>query len=252
MNIHNKTFLITGASSGFGWACAKMLASLGGQLILVARRGDRLSELAESLREQGCNVYIQVLDVSDAPAVDTFVQNLPKEFQTIDGLINNAGCAVGVDTLANLQLDDMNQMIDVNIKGLLYFTRAVLPIMLKRKSGHIINIGSTAAYNVYPTGGVYCATKHAVRAITKTLRLETANTGIRVTEIDPGMVETEFSLVRFKGDEKSAKSVYSNIANPITADDIADAIVYAITRPHRVNIAQIMLYATDQIDRLPT
>jgi NADP-dependent 3-hydroxy acid dehydrogenase YdfG len=242
----NKTVLITGASSGIGYACAKAFANLGAHLILVARREERLLELKNSL--PNVEAKIEVLDVRDQKAVFEFAKN---NQENIDVLINNAGCALGQEPLYEADLNDLNAMIDINIKGLLYFTQAFLPRMIALKSGHVINIGSTAAYNVYAGGAIYCATKHAVHALTKGLKLDTVNTGVRVTEIDPGMVETEFSLVRYKGDQDRAHKIYNNIERPITADDIADTIVFACTRPAHVNIAQIMLYSVDQPDRLP-
>jgi NADP-dependent 3-hydroxy acid dehydrogenase YdfG len=246
-----KTILITGASSGIGEACAMKLAETGSRLILVARREDRLAALSKALSQQGAQIYTQVLDVRDRNAIDAFIKSLPADFANIDVLINNAGCALGLDHIAHAEIDDWEEMIDVNVKGLLSMTRAVLPGMISRQSGHVVNIGSTAAYNVYAGGSVYCATKHAVAAITNTLRLEVAGHNIRVTEIDPGMVETEFSLVRFKGDAERAKNVYAGV-RPLTPMDIADAIAYALNCPAHVNIAQIMLLATDQTQRLPS
>jgi NADP-dependent 3-hydroxy acid dehydrogenase YdfG len=250
--MQSKTILITGASSGIGEACAMALATQGTKLILVARREGRLKAIAETLKESGAQVLTQVLDVRDHDAIESFIKHLPAEFADIDILINNAGCALGVDTVADGPLKDWDDMIDINVKGLLYMTRAFLPSMLKRKHGHIVNIGSTAAHNVYTGGSVYCATKHAVNAITKTMQLEVAGTGVKVTEIDPGAVETEFSVVRFKGDEAKAKKVYENMKAPLNAGDVADAIVYAVTRPAHVNIAQILLYSVHQTEKLPS
>jgi len=244
----NKTVLITGASAGIGEACAYRLGELGANLILLARREERLEALAEKLQQKGIKVQVAVVDVRDADAVKSFFQI---NSQPIDILINNAGCALGLDPLVSADTQDVQTMIDVNITGLLHVTQAVLPGMLQRKSGHIVNLGSTSAHNVYAGGAVYCATKHAVKAITKALALEVAGKGVRVTEIDPGAVETEFSLVRFKGDAARAKKVYENI-HPLTGKDIADAIVYALACPPHVNVAQIVLYATDQTERLPT
>lgn len=248
----DKTVLITGASSGIGEACAHRLAQLGAQLVLVARRGDRLQTLAQGLQKSGAKVHAQVLDLRDPILVEAFIQKLPQPFSNIDILINNAGCALGLDPLSAADRGDLDAMIDINVKGLLHITQHVLPGMLARKQGHIVNLGSTSAHNVYPGGAVYCATKHAVKAITKALQLEVAGKGVRVTELDPGAVETEFSLVRFKGDVERAKKVYENIERPLTGMDVADAIVYALTCPAHVNIAQIVLYSADQTERLPT
>lgn len=247
-----KTVLITGASSGIGEACAQLLANQGSRLILVARREERLHAIEKALASTAAQVYTHMLDVRDVEAVDAFIAQLPPEFADIDILINNAGCALGIETLADGPLKDWEEMIDINMKGLLYMTRAVLPKMLHRKSGHIVNIGSTAAHNVYPGGSVYCATKHAVHAITKTMQLEVAGKGVKVTEVDPGAVETEFSLVRFKGDAVKAKKVYENMEAPLSALDVADAIVYALSRPAHVNIGQILLYSMHQTERLPS
>lgn len=250
--MRDKTVLITGASSGIGQACAERLSVLGCKLILIARRADRLKEVSDALIATGTRVHSAVLDVRDHAAVDGFVASLPADMANIDILINNAGCALGIETMTDAPLDDWEGMIDTNVKGLLYFIRAVVPGMLGRGSGHVVNIGSTAGHNVYTGGVVYCATKHAVHAISKGLQLEVAGKGIRVTEIDPGMVETEFSIVRFKGDVARAKKVYENVEAPLNAMDIADAIVFALTRPAHVTIGQMLLYSTHQTERLPS
>lgn len=248
----SKILLITGASSGIGEACARMLSSQGYPLILTARRSDRLETLAKELASTGSSIYHGVLDVRDRDAIESFIDSLPEPFKRIHALINNAGCALGLDPIAQAEHDDMDSMIDTNVKGLLNMTRAILPGMIARQSGHVINIGSTAAHNVYAGGSVYCATKHAVAAITKSLQLEVAGKNIRVTEIDPGMVETEFSLVRFKGDVERAKNVYASVKQPLSPRDVADAIAYALNCPEHVNIAQIVMLATDQRERLPS
>lgn len=248
----NKTILITGASSGIGQACAELLGAMGAHLILIARRADRLDALAQQLKKSGVKVHTASLDVREAGLVSEFIQNLPEPFARVDVLINNAGCALGLDPLLTADPKDSDAMIDVNIKGILHFTQAILPGMLERKSGHIVNLGSTAAHNVYANGAVYCATKHAVKAITKAMQLEVAGKGVRVTEIDPGAVETEFSLVRFKGDEARAKKVYESMAQPLTPMDVADAIIYALSCPRHVNIAQIVMLSSDQTERLPS
>jgi NADP-dependent 3-hydroxy acid dehydrogenase YdfG len=242
----HKTILITGASSGIGKACAIALAQEGARLILFARRLDKLQALKLELENNyQTKVYIAQCDVTKEQSVHNALTQLPDEFQTIDVLINNAGLAVGLEKMHEGLFADWDQMIDTNIKGLLYMIRQILPGMLARNKGHVINLGSTAGHQTYPGGSVYCATKSAVTAITKTLNHEVAGSKIRVTEIAPGMVETEFSVVRFKGDKVRADKVYENVT-ALTANDIADAAVYAITRPDHVNIAQIILYSTDQ------
>jgi len=249
--LKNSTILITGTTSGIGEACAVLFAEHGANIIMCARREDRLKKLKAKL-EQAYNVkvHIMLLDVRDKIAVNTAIANLPAEFQKIDVLVNNAGGALGMEQLHNADIEDWETMFDVNVKGLLYMLRAVLPKMYAQNKGHVINIGSTAANNVYAGGSVYCATKHAVSAISKTLNLEAINSAIRVTEIDPGMVETEFSLVRFKGDAAKADALYRDF-HALTSADIADSILYAITRPAHVNIAQIVLYSREQKMRLP-
>jgi 3-hydroxy acid dehydrogenase / malonic semialdehyde reductase len=242
----NKTILITGASSGIGQACARLLAEEGANLILSARRIEKLQALAKELQQtHPIAVHVMQCDVRDRAAVQQAVSQLPVAFQTIDVLINNAGLALGLGKMHDAEFEDWDQMIDTNIKGLLHMTEQILPRMLQSGQGHVINLGSTAGHQTYPGGSVYCATKSAVQAITKTLSQEVAGTKIRVTEIAPGMVETEFSLIRFKGDKDRADKVYENIT-PLCANDVADAIVYAITRPAHVNIAQMVLYSTDQ------
>ncbi len=246
MRCENKTVLITGASSGIGLACASELAKEGARLILSARRSEKLQALALDLQETYQSaVHTISCDVRDRKAVQHALMQLPEAFQTIDVLINNAGLALGLDKMHAALSSDWDQMIETNIKGVLHMTEYVLPKMLARGVGHVINIGSTAGHQTYPGGSVYCATKYAVAALTRTLSQEVAGTKLRVTEIAPGMVETEFSLIRFKGDQTRAQKVYENIT-ALTPRDVADAIVYAITRPAHVNIAQILLYATDQ------
>ncbi len=246
--LKNKTILITGASSGIGEATAVQLAKQGAKLILCARRRERLEALQQQLEQKyNIKVEILVLDVRDKVTVKAAAAQLP----AVDILINNAGCALGRDNITEASLEDWEEMLDSNVKGMLYWIHALLPRMLDQKHGHIVNIGSTAALNVYMGGSVYCASKHAVHALTKTLGLEVAGTPIRVTEIDPGMVETEFSLVRFKQDVTKAKNVYANMT-PLSAQDVADAILYAITRPQHVNIGQMVLYATEQVQGRPS
>jgi 3-hydroxy acid dehydrogenase/malonic semialdehyde reductase len=241
-NSDPKTILITGASAGIGEACARKFAKEGWRLILAARRGDRLKEMAVSLKAQ---VHTIELDVRDRYAVEDAIKNLPKEWQTIDVLLNNAGLSRGLNPVQEGNPEGWDEMIDTNVKGLLYVSRAVLPNMVKRKSGHIINIGSIAGHDVYPKGNIYCATKHAVDAITKGMRLDLNGTGVRITTVDPGLVETEFSQVRFYGDTERAKVTYQGYT-PLKGDDIADAVYWATSRPAHVQIAEIIIMPTDQ------
>jgi len=250
-HLKHTTILITGATSGIGEATAILLAKTGAKLVLCGRRTERLNQLKEKLiAEHGIAVALLNIDVSDNKQVQSGLKNLSAEFQDIDVLINNAGCALGLMDLDEADISDWDVMIDINIKGVLYLLRAILPGMYARNKGHIVNIGSTSAHNAYPGGAVYCATKHAINAITKSLNAEAICSGVRVTEVDPGMVETEFSLVRFKGDEKKAAAIYEDF-KPLTSEDVADAILYALSRPAHVNIAQIVLYSREQ-NRVPS
>lgn len=245
-SLKDKVVLITGASSGIGRSCARAFAQQGVRLILAARRYERLEDLAVELnRKLGEDIFFLVFDVRDQPAVERAVTELPIGWRDIDVLVNNAGLSRGLDKLHEGKLDDWEEMIDTNIKGLLYVSRAVIPGMVKRGQGHVVNIGSIAGYEVYPGGNVYCATKFAVRAISKGLRLDLNGTNIRVSEVCPGMVETEFSVVRFRGDEERAAKVYQGLT-PLSPDDIADAVVYCTTRPPHVNISEIMVIPTAQ------
>jgi 3-hydroxy acid dehydrogenase/malonic semialdehyde reductase len=251
MELSNKIILITGATSGIGEACAYLFAKHGARLIICGRREERLNAIKEKLiKEYQTSVYILNFDVTQREAINKALQSLPADFKNIDILINNAGGALGLERLDDAHVEDWEGMIDMNVKGLLYLIRAILPDMYARNTGHIVNIGSTASHNVYPGGSVYCATKHAVHAISKALNLEAIGTAVRTTEIDPGMVETEFSLVRFKGDAEKAHALYQNF-KPLVAADVADAIFYAITRPEHVNIAQMVLYSREQPGRIP-
>ena len=244
--LNNKTALITGASSGIGLACAKYLAAHGCKLILAARRINELEQLAAGLiHEHNVAVHCLALDVTDHAAIHAQLAELPSLFQQIDILINNAGLSLGLEPLQQGNPMDWDTMIDVNVKGLLYMTRALLPGMIARNQGHIVNIGSVAGHVVYPSGNVYCATKHAVAAITEGLRMDLFGTAIRVSSIDPGMVETDFSKVRFKGDVARAAAVYEGL-QPLTPADIADAIGYALLCPPHVNISQMMIMPTAQ------
>ncbi len=246
MNFDGKTVVITGASSGIGAACARAFAAAGADLILAARRDDRLHKVAENLcSTHDVNVRTVVLDVRSREAVEGFVQTLIDAAVTIDILLNNAGLARGLATVQEGDIDDWEAMIDTNIKGLLYLTRAVVPGMVARGSGHVINIGSIAGHETYPNGAVYCATKHAVTAINRGLAIDTLGTGVRVSSVDPGLVDTEFSVVRFNGDQKRADGVYQGMT-PLSAEDVADAVLFCATRPPHANVREMILMPTDQ------
>ncbi|MBT8184810.1 MAG: SDR family NAD(P)-dependent oxidoreductase [Eudoraea sp.] len=240
----NKIALITGATSGIGKATATLFADNAIDLILCGRRQDRLDELQDALSKK-VNVHTLRFDIRDRKAVSDAVSSLPSEFRMIDFLINNAGNAHGLDPIDQGNIDDWDAMIDINVKGLLYISKAIIPEMIKNGSGHIINIGSTAGKEVYPRGNVYCASKHAVDAINKGMRLDLNEHGIRVGAVNPGLVETEFSEVRFKGDTERAKTVYQGF-QPLLAEDIAEIIFFVITRPSHVNIADLVVMPTAQ------
>jgi len=241
-----KIAFITGASAGIGEACATVLAREGYDLLLAARRIDRLTELSDQLTNAyGIKTHLLALDVRNAEDVFSSFSNLPSEWQQVDVLINNAGLSQGLDPIHKGDIGDWDRMIDTNVKGLLYVTRAVAPMMAARGEGHIINIGSIAGKEVYPNGNVYCATKHAVDALTKGMRIDLLDKHIKVTAIHPGMVETEFSIVRFKGDEERAAAVYQNL-EPLVADDIAEAVWFAVSRPKHVNINDMLIMPTAQ------
>ena len=240
----NKTALITGATSGIGRAIAKNFANNGLHVILCGRRQERLDALKKELSEI-TKVHTLNFDVRDKKTVFEQLQNLPEAFSKIDILINNAGNAHGKDPIYEGNTDDWDAMIDINVKGLLYVTKAVIPQMIDRKSGHIINIGSTAGKEVYPTGNVYCASKHAVDAINEGMRLDLNGKGIKIGAINPGLVETEFSEVRYKGDTEKADKVYQGYT-PLQPEDIADIIWFAVTRPPHVNIADLTVMCLDQ------
>lgn len=234
-----KTILITGATSGIGLATAKKFANKKNQLILCGRRQHKLDEISNEISKI-TNVLTLRFDVSDKKEVNKVLENIPKEFSSIDILINNAGNAHGLDTIQEGSLDDWDNMIDSNVKGLLYVSRLIIPKMIEQNSGHIINIGSLAGREVYEKGNIYCATKHAVNAISKAMRIDLNKTGIKVSEINPGLVETDFSNVRFKGDNNRAEKVYLGY-KALQADDIADIIEFVINRPSHVNIADILV-----------
>jgi len=246
MKFDSKTVVITGASSGIGAACARTFAEAGANLVLAARRIDRLQEIAEHLCSTfDINIRAVVLDVRSREAVVDFVQTLEKDGVVVDVLVNNAGLASGLATVQEGDIDDWETMIDTNIKGLLYLTRAVVPGMVARGSGHVINIGSIAGHETYPNGAVYCATKHAVAAINRGLAIDTLGTGVRVSSVDPGLVDTEFSVVRFHGDQERADAVYQGLT-PLSAEDVADAVLFCATRPPHANVREMILMPTDQ------
>ena len=237
--------LITGASSGIGEACARKFAEGGYDLILTARRAEKLAELKAELEAEGTKVKTLTFDVRDAEAAETDVDSLEPEWRKIDVLINNAGLALGLDKEYEGDPDDWNTMIDTNIKGLLTMTRLIVPGMVERNEGHVINIGSVAGDAAYAKGNVYCATKAAVKTITDGLRIDLAETAVRVTNLKPGLVETNFSNVRFHGDNQRADNVYKGIT-PLTGADIADVAFYAASAPKHVQIAEVLILATHQ------
>ena len=240
-NLKDKTVFITGASSGIGKACATLFAEEGANLLLAARRMDRVKKLSEELRNQNqINTKEIKLDVRNYDEVTNTLSSLGGEWKQIDILVNNAGLARGFSKIHEGKVEDWEEMIDTNVKGLLFVTRQVLPQMVERKTGHIINIGSIAGHETYPSGNVYAATKFAVNAISKSIRMDVLDKGIKVSSIDPGLVETEFSLVRFSGDEKRAKSVYKGLT-PLTAMDIAETVLFCATRPDNVNINEMII-----------
>jgi 3-hydroxy acid dehydrogenase/malonic semialdehyde reductase len=248
--LNGKTAFITGASSGIGEATARALAGEGARLLLAARRKERLEALEPDLLKAGAAAVHSIqLDVRNREAVERAFVGLPVEWQAVDILVNNAGLSRGLDKLQDGDPDDWDEMIDTNVKGLLYVTRAVVPGMIARGAGHVVSLGSTAGEITYPKGAVYCASKAAERAINDGLRQDVLGTPIRVTSVDPGMVETAFSEVRFRGDAARAAKVYEGVT-PLTPDDVADAILWAVTRPAHVNIARIGLTTIDQANSL--
>ena len=237
--------LITGASSGIGEACARKFAEGGYDLILTARRAEKLAELKAELEAEGTKVKTLTFDVRDAEAAEKAVDSLEPEWRKINVLINNAGLALGLDKEYEGDPDDWNTMIDTNIKGLLTMTRLIVPGMVERNEGHVIKIGSVAGDAAYAKGNVYCATKAAVKTITDGLRIDLAETAVRVTNLKPGLVETNFSNVRFHGDNQRADNVYKGIT-PLTGADIADVAFYAASAPKHVQIAEVLILATHQ------
>ncbi|MBW4672531.1 MAG: SDR family oxidoreductase [Desmonostoc geniculatum HA4340-LM1] len=245
-SLENQIILITGASSGIGTACARIFAGAGAKLILAARRLERLQQLADTLAQDfNTEVHLLELDVRDRSAVESAISTLPPSWSDIDILINNAGLSRGLDKLHEGSFEDWEEMIDTNIKGLLYLSRYVVPGMVSRDRGHVVNLGSIAGHQTYPGGNVYCGTKAAVRAISEGLKQDLLGTPVRVTSVDPGMVETEFSEVRFHGDTERAKKVYQGVT-PLTPDDVADVIFFCVTRSPHVNINEVVLMPVDQ------
>ncbi len=241
----NKIAIITGATSGIGQATAEKAAEAGFDLIITGRRGDRLQALADKIRQTGREVLPLQFDIRHPQEVEAAVQSLSGKWREISVLVNNAGLAVGVAPIQEGILDDWERMIDTNMKGLLYMTRAVAPLMIARNAGHIVNLASIAGKEVYPGGNVYCATKHAVDALSKAMRIDMLKHHIKVTNIAPGMVETEFSIVRYKGDKTAADKVYQGL-EPLTNEDIAETIIFAITRPPHVCLNDIVIMPTAQ------
>ena len=242
----NKIILITGATSGIGEATALLLSRHNFDLILTGRRAEKLKKLKQKIESEGdARVFTLNFDIRSRQETTTAIEGLPEEWKNIDILINNAGLAAGLSTIDEGSIDDWEQMIDTNVKGLLYISRAVSAEMVKRKQGHIINISSIAGKETYPSGNVYCATKHAVESLTKGMRLDLLQHGIKVSSVAPGAVDTEFSLVRFKGDKKRAEKVYEGFT-PLYAKDIAETILFVVTRPAHVNIDDILVMPAAQ------
>ena len=241
----NKVILITGATSGIGLACARKFAENDDKLILTGRNEHRLEEIRQELMAKGTEVLTLAFDVRDRETAMRYINGLPAEWQQIDVLVNNAGLALGLEPEYEGSIDDWETMIDTNIMGLLTMTRLVVPGMVERNRGHIINVGSVAGDAAYSGGNVYCATKAAVKALSDGLRIDVANTAIRVTNLKPGLVETNFSNIRFHGDSDRAANVYKGI-KPLTGDDIADVAVYAANAPEHVQIAEVLILATHQ------
>lgn len=246
LSLKNTVVCITGASSGIGASCATVFAQMGAKLLLSARRTDRLAAIADNLEKTyATEVHCITLDVRNRKDVEHAFTHLPDTWKNIAVLVNNAGLARGMDTLQNGDIGDWEEMIDTNVKGLLYVTRTLLPEMIARGEGHIINIGSIAGTSVYPKGNVYCATKFAVQALTEGIKMDTLGTPIRVSVVAPGLVDTEFGTVRFHGDKERADTTYKGMT-PLTGDDIADLVGFIATRPRHVNILNLSVMPTDQ------
>lgn len=245
LSVQEQIILITGASSGIGEACARVFAQAGAKLILAARRQERLDQLADELSKFANYIHLLPLDVCDRSSVELALSTLPASLSSVDILINNAGLSRGLSKLHEGSFQDWEEMIDTNIKGLLYLTRLIVPGMVSRGRGHVVNLGSIAGHQTYPGGNVYCATKAAVRAISEGLKQDLLGTPVRVSSVDPGLVETEFSQVRFHGDTERARQVYQGLT-PLTPADVADVVLFCVTRPPHVNISEILLMPTDQ------
>jgi NADP-dependent 3-hydroxy acid dehydrogenase YdfG len=246
VSLKDKIVFVTGASAGIGAATAMEFAKLGAKILVCARRVEKLKDVETQLRAAGAaDVHTFALDVQDRAAVAKTLAALPETWQAVEVLVNNAGLSRGLTKMWEDDIDNWDEMIDTNVKGLLYVTRAIVPGMVKRNSGHVINLGSIAGQTAYPNGGVYCASKAAERFISDGLRIDLNGTAVRVTTVDPGMVETEFSLVRFRGDAERAAKTYANI-DPLTAEDIAETIVWAATRPAHVTIQSVLITPTAQ------
>jgi NADP-dependent 3-hydroxy acid dehydrogenase YdfG len=245
--LKDQVVFVTGASNGIGAACAAAFAAEGARLLLAARRLPRLTSLEPRLREAGAtDVKLLALDVRDAASVRGQIEALPESWKAIEILVNNAGLSRGLDKLHESKIDDSDEMIDTNVKGVLNVNRAVVPLLVARGRGTVIHLGSIAGRQVYPGGSVYCASKHALRALNEGLRLDLLGTGVRVATVDPGLVgDTEFSLVRFRGDAERASAVYRGLT-PLRPEDVADLVVYVATRPAHVNVAETVLFPTDQ------
>lgn len=246
VSVQDQIVLITGASSGIGAACARVFAQAGAKLILSARRQERLEQMADELSKEYANpMHLLPLDVRDRSSVESALSTLPASWSSVDILINNAGLSRGLDKLHEGSFQDWEDMIDTNIKGLLYLTRFVVPGMVSRGRGHVVNLGSIAGHETYPGGNVYCATKAAVRSISEGLKQDLLGTPVRVSSVDPGLVETEFSQVRFHGDIERANKVYQGLT-PLAPADVADVVFFCVTRPPHVNINEVVLMPTDQ------
>lgn len=244
--LKDKTIFITGASAGIGQACAHAFGAAGSRLLLCSRRPERLEPIAAELQDKyGVDVRAFSLDVTDSEEVRRALETLPTAWRDIDVLVNNAGKALGKSSFQEADLRDLDGMLDTNVRGLIHVSRAVIPGMLKRNRGHIINIGSVAGKWTYPGGAAYCATKAAVAALTEGMKMDLHGTPLRVSSVDPGLVETEFSLVRFHGDQETAARVYADI-DPLTADDVAEVVLFCAGRPAHVNINQVVMMCTDQ------
>ncbi len=244
-SLRDKIVLITGAASGIGEACARAFAEVGCKLIITGRQIFRLQILASDLMAYGTSVLFFHLDVTQKSSINQFVDNLPEDWKSIDILVNNAGLALGLEPLQEGNIDEWDTMIDTNVKGLLYVTRNIVPWMIEKQKGHVINIGSLAGVNAYPNGAVYCASKAAVKTLTDGLRMDLVHTPIRVTNIQPGLVDTHFSITRFHGDKERAERVYKGL-EPLNAEDVADIIVYVASAPKHVQISEVTVMPTQQ------